>query len=74
MICKAEVVHSETMQPADSRVEAVRVFNFAIDDIGCREYRLSRSGSADARQHFPISFGSCSFTEPIDDLRFHGLL
>jgi hypothetical protein len=62
------------MQPADRRVEAVQAFNFYIDGTGWREYRLSRSDLAGARRDFPISFGSCSLTEPVDDLRFPGLL
>jgi hypothetical protein len=49
---------SITMQPADGRVEAAQTINFAIDDIGCREYRLSRNGLADVRHSFPIPFGS----------------
>jgi hypothetical protein len=37
-------------------------------------HRLSWQQIAGARQDFSISFGSCSFTEPVDDLRLLGLL
>ena len=44
------------------------------DEVTWRGHRLSQAEIADARQHFCISFGSCSFIEPIDDLRSLGLL
>ena len=74
MIYKAKATRAEATQPAGRRLKAVKALNFSIDDIGWREYRLSRSGLADARHDFPDSFGTCSFTEPIDDLRVCGLL
>jgi nitroreductase len=44
---------------------------FHFDDTGAdwRGHRLTTDQLARARQHGAISFGSCSFTEPIEDLR-----
>jgi hypothetical protein len=49
---------------------------FHVDSEGAhwREHRLSRDEIARARQDFAMSFGSCSFTEPMDDLRSLNLL
>jgi hypothetical protein len=48
--------------------------HFDSDEISWRQHRLSREQISAARQGFSVSFGSCSFTEPIDDLRSLGLL
>ena len=47
---------------------------FEGDGVRWRERRLSLDEIAAARKDFSISFGSCSFTEPIDDLQSLGLL
>jgi hypothetical protein len=44
------------------------------DEVRWRNHHLAQTEIATARQHFCISFGSCSFMEPIDDLRSLGLL
>ncbi len=49
-------------------------FQFDRDGVGWREYRLSQGEIAAARCDFAVSFGSCSFTEPIEDLRALHLL
>jgi hypothetical protein len=49
-------------------------FHFDPDGVGWHEYRLSQSEIAAARRDFAVSFGSCSFTEPIEDLRSLHLL
>jgi hypothetical protein len=49
-------------------------FQFDEDSVIWRQHRLSPNEIADTRQKFAISFGSCSFTEPIDDLRSLHLL
>jgi hypothetical protein len=49
-------------------------FHVDADGIGWREQRLTPHEIAAARQGFALSFGSCSFTEPIDDLRALHLL
>jgi hypothetical protein len=51
-----------------------KAMSFDAEGIMWREHRLNIIEIASARQGFSISFGSCSFTEPIDDLRFLGLL
>ena len=47
---------------------------FGSDGVAWRAHRLSWPEIAFVRQDFSISFGSCSFTEPINDLRSLGLL
>jgi hypothetical protein len=54
--------------------ESAQAFQFELDGVIWRQHRLSRHQIADARQGFAVSFGSCSFTEPIDDLRSLHLL
>jgi hypothetical protein len=49
--------------------QSAQAFRFDLDGVGWRQHRLHRREIAAARQDFSISFGSCSFTEPIDDLR-----
>jgi hypothetical protein len=51
--------------------EALR---FDSDGVNWREAWLPRAELIVARRESSISFGSCSFTEPIDDLRSLGLL
>ncbi len=49
---------------------------FTLDHEGAawRDRRLSVSEIADARERFVHSFGSCSFDEPMEELRSRGLL
>ena len=49
--------------------QSADAFHFDSDGVGWREHRLSQHEIAAARRSFAVSFGSCSFTEPIDDLR-----
>jgi len=51
-----------------------QAFHFDGDGAGWGEHRISRNEIGAARRSFAISFGSCSFTEPIDDLRCLHLL
>jgi hypothetical protein len=44
-------------------------FHFDSEAVLWREHRLGLNGISMTRQDFAISFGSCSFTEPVDDLR-----
>jgi hypothetical protein len=53
---------------------AEEAFHFDLDGVGWREHRLSRHEIAAARQGFAVSFGSCSFTEPVEDLKSIRLL
>jgi hypothetical protein len=54
--------------------QSAQAFRFNVDGAIWREHRLHRDEIARAREGFAISFGSCSFTEPIDDLRCLHLL
>ena len=54
--------------------QTAQAFHFDSQGILWREHRLSASEIATARRAFAVSFGSCSFTEPIDDLRALHLL
>ena len=49
--------------------QSAEAFYFDLNGVGWRQHRLTRDAIAAARQGFAVSFGSCSFTEPIDDLR-----
>ena len=49
-------------------------FSFENDAITRRGHRLDTAKLADLRQHVAISLGSCSFREPIDEMRGLGLL
>ena len=44
------------------------------DAICCRAFRWTTDQISEARKKFMISFGSCSFTEPIRDLEVLGWL
>jgi hypothetical protein len=54
--------------------QSAQALHFDSDDIAWHEHRVSQQEIAVTRQDFAISFGSCSFTEPIDDLRSLHLL
>ena len=54
--------------------QSAQAFRFDEDHIEWRGHRLSLREIAAARRNFAVSFGSCSFTEPIDDLRTLHLL
>jgi hypothetical protein len=49
-------------------------FSFDAGGISWRRERLALKEIAAARQACALSFGSCSFTEPVDDLRALHLL
>jgi hypothetical protein len=53
---------------------SAEAFHFDLDGASWRQHRISRHEIAVARQGFAVSFGSCSFTEPTDDLRALHLL
>ncbi len=59
---------------AISLLESWGPFEFSSGCIHWRNNRLSTDEIAAARKDFAVSFGSCSFTEPIDDLRALHLL
>lgn len=51
-----------------------RAFTFDGDDVAWRGRRLSMDQLTDARASFARSFGSCSFEEPVADLKTLSLL
>jgi hypothetical protein len=54
--------------------QSAEAVHFDLDGAAWRQHRLSHQELAAASQDFAISFGSCSFMEPIDDLRSLHLL
>lgn len=54
--------------------EAAVNFDFDSEGVAWRSHRLSEHDLAASRKHLATSVGSCSFTEPIDDLRLLHLL
>jgi hypothetical protein len=56
------------------REENARAFGFDDGGIWYRDLRVSTDELARVRQQYAISFGSCSFEEPIADLRELGWL
>ena len=54
--------------------QSADAFHFNADGVGWRQHRLREREIAAARRGFAVSFGSCSFTEPIDDLKSLRLL
>lgn len=49
-------------------------FRFDEESVHWRAYRLTREQIQKARESFAISFGSCSFEEPVRELEAFGLL
>jgi hypothetical protein len=54
--------------------QSADAFHFNADGVGWRQHRISQHEIDAARRGFAVSFGSCSFTEPIDDLKSLRLL
>lgn len=54
--------------------EDARRFQFAPEALSWQGHAATLEDIEHAREAFAISFGSCSFEEPIDDLRAMGLL
>ena len=46
-----------------------RALRFDDDGISWRDYRVSTGEVETMRRRLAVSFGSCSFTEPVDDLK-----
>lgn len=49
-------------------------FQFSESGLSIGNWRCSRGEIEDARERFAIGFGSCSFSEPVEDLRELGWL
>jgi hypothetical protein len=77
MFLGAAFVHAgmEPKPAADLlREESAQAFHFGLGGVHWQSHHLSANGLAQARKNFSLSFGSCSFTEPVDDLRALHLL
>jgi hypothetical protein len=51
-----------------------RAFDFSDDGVRFSDWFLTTGQLETARRTFAVSFGSCSFEEPLADLRELGLL
>ncbi|WP_250122170.1 hypothetical protein [Chroococcidiopsis sp. CCMEE 29] len=69
----AALVYWQKLTPEDAlavlKESSIEGFQFKADSIGWRDRQLSIAEIEEARQQFFRSFGSCSFQEPIDDLK-----
>lgn len=75
---------SVSLQVADTEILATlvalldepdpRAFEWKGDQVSWRSLRIEANTLADARQTFAHGFGSCSFDEPLEDLRALGWL
>jgi hypothetical protein len=69
----AALVYQQKLTP-ESALELLQEsssdnFQFTNDSIYWKDYQLNLAEIKEARQYFFHSFGSCSFQEPIDDLK-----
>jgi hypothetical protein len=49
--------------------QSPEAFQFHSEAIEWRQYKLTRDEITATRREFAVSFGSCSFMEPVDDLK-----
>jgi hypothetical protein len=54
--------------------QSPEAFRFHSEAIEWREHKLTRDEITATRREFAVSFGSCSFMEPVDDLKFLRIL
>ena len=54
--------------------ESPLAFRFDARGVSWRDHRIGHDALASARQHLIVSFGSCSFTEPLEELQALNLL
>ena len=61
------------LRPALATLEEVSpaAFHFTDEAVSWHDHRLAAAELRDVREHFAISFGSCSFEEPIESLEEH---
>ncbi len=74
----AALVRSASLSMADTitllEETDATTFTFTNESAGWRDRAVSLVNLAKAREAFSLSYGSCSFEEPVDDLRSLGLL
>jgi len=67
-LAKASLLgQAETIDLLEER--SIDAFQFDADGATWRDRRLTAEQIARSRSDFALSFGSCSFTEPVEDLR-----
>jgi hypothetical protein len=49
--------------------QSPQAFQFRSESLEWRQHKLTRDEITATRRGFAVSFGSCSFTEPVDDLK-----
>lgn len=54
--------------------ESITAFTYSDDELAWRDNKITTEQITNARNQFAVSFGSCSFDEPRDDLRSLKLL
>ncbi len=72
LLCASGLDERELVELLDE--ESPDAFTFADDGLGWRDRRATADDVAGARANLAISFGSCSFDEPREDLRALGLM
>jgi hypothetical protein len=74
VIVLAALVYWQKITPQTSlellQESASKNFHFTDDAISWRNYRLNIAEIEEARQRFFRSFGSCSFQEPVNNLKY----
>jgi hypothetical protein len=65
---------SESDAAVTLRKDSPETFEFGENQVHWHVYTLSENQLRTTREQFAISFGSCSFEEPIDDLKRHAWL
>jgi hypothetical protein len=69
---------AKTMRPDMAVTSAIlagedpQEFKFGEDVLGWREHLITTADAAVVREGFALSFGSCSFDEPVEDLKALG--
>lgn len=76
-LAAAFVHHGELppeLVPEILKEQGTGAFEFSSAGVAWRGHRLSADELSDARRNFATSYGSCSFQEPVDDLKTLHLL
>jgi len=77
VVLAAALALNGTSEPGLTRtieIQDARAFDFSDDGVRSRDWFLTTEQLEIARRTFSVSFGSCSFEEPLADLRELGLL
>jgi hypothetical protein len=73
VVCRAmrpDVAVTEAILDSDDPA----LFRFSEQVLGWKEHLVTTTDAARVREQFALSFGSCSFDEPVEDLQRLGLL